>query len=112
MATKAELRRMLLAHLKVISAVTTAPPAENANLADLWIDGCRGELLELGVCWWDESDIPAAVTVPLVRYIASQCCAAFGKNGKGYEEQGAPARKRLQALKSSGQRETVRADYF
>jgi hypothetical protein len=112
MATKADLRRMLLLHLKVIGATVTAPAAELANVADFWIDGCRAELNELGLCWWDESDIPAAVTVPLVRYIGSQSCSAFGKNGKGYEEQGAPARKRLQALKNSTQRETVRADYY
>lgn len=112
MKTKADLRRLTLAHLKVIAAVTSAPSATQDTLCDLYIDGARGLLLEVGLCWWDEDSIPEAVIIPLSRFVASQACAAFGKNAKGYEEQEYPARKQIAALKSSGDRETVRQDYF
>lgn len=112
MATKAELRRLVLAELKVLAAVTTAPSAELASLCDLYIDGARAELLERGLCWWDEDDIPAAVSVPLAKYVAADACSGFGKDGKGHEAKKAPARKAIAALKSTAQRETVRAEYF
>lgn len=112
MATKAQLRRLVLAELKVIAAVTTAPTAEIGALCDLYIDGGRAELLEKGLCWWDEDSIPDAVSVPLAKYIASQACAGFGKDGKGHEAKERPALKKIAALKSTAQRETVRAEYF
>ncbi len=110
MATKADLRRMMLAHLKVIDATET-PSSEHASMADLWIDAARGMLLEDSLCWWDEDAIPAAVTIPFAYYVAGLSCAAFGKNGKGYEAGVAPARTRIAALKSSDQRDTVRGEY-
>lgn len=111
MATKADLRRLVLAHLTVIDPEDT-PTAGQASQLDLWIDADRAWLLERGLCWWDEDDIPAAVSGPLARFVAAGCCAAFGKANKGYEAQRNPARKEIAALKSSEQRETVRQDYF
>lgn len=112
MASKSDLRRMVLLELKVIAHVTQAPSQTEAQTVDLWIDGCRAMLLEIGLCWWDEDDIPAAVTVPLSKYIASQSCAAFGKAGKGHEAKEFPARAQLAGLKSSAETETTRASYF
>lgn len=110
MATKADFRRMLLTHLKVINA-REAPSAANASLADLWIDSARGLLMEKGLCWWDSDDIPAAVMIPFVNYVAGLCCASFGKNGKGYEAQVTPARLSIAALKSSDERPDVPVEY-
>ena len=112
MATKTEFRRMLLAHLTVISETTVAPAPETGALADLFIDGARALLLEKGLCWWDEDDIPDAVTLPLMRYVAALACSSFGKRGKGFEEQEDPARRAIAALKSGDERPTVRAEYF
>ena len=103
---------MVLAHLKVIAAVTSAPSAAQATLCDLWIDGARGLLLERGLCWWDENDIPASVTITLTEYIAAKACGAFGKNGKGYEEKEQSSWTMIASLKPSEQRETMRPDYF
>jgi hypothetical protein len=110
-ATKADLRRLILMHLTVIDE-TENPSAEQASLLDLYIDGCRAELLEKGLCWWDEDDIPAAVTLPLRAYVAGFCAPDFGRSGKGYEEGVDPARARLAALKPTEQREETRAEYF
>jgi hypothetical protein len=112
MATKTELRRMLLAELKVIGATTTAVPTDLRTLADLYIDGARATLLELGLCWWDEDDIPAAVSIPLVQYVAADACRGFGKAGKGHEGLKDQARKDIAALKADERRETVRQQYF
>lgn len=111
MATKADLRRMVLSHLTVIDA-TEDPDAEQQRLADLWIDGARAQLLELGTCWWDENDIPTSVMIPLVRYIASLSPGSFGRAGKGYEAYEAVSRRQIAALKSSESRETVKGEYF
>ena len=111
MATKADLRRLVLTHLTVLDEID-APSAEQAALLDLWIDGARAQLLERGLCWWDDDAIPAAVSLPLARYVAAECCAAFGRAGKGYEAQGPSARNQIAALKSSEAREEQRAEYF
>lgn len=111
MATKADLRRMLLAHLTVIDA-TGSIPAEMGSLADLWIDGARAQLLEKGLCWWDENDIPAAVTIPLTQYVGAKACRAFGRLGKGYEADEAPALQQLAGLKSSEERPTATGRYY
>lgn len=111
MSTKADLRRMLLTDLGVIDAVSNVAP-EVASLADLWIDGSRGLLTEAGLCWWDADDIPAAVMIPLSRYVSSQCCAAFGRAGKGFESREAPARRALAALKSSEERPVIKGEYY
>lgn len=110
MATKADLRRMVLSHLTVIDA-TEDPDAEQQRLVDLWIDGARAILLERGLCWWDENDIPAAVTVPLTRYIAALSPSSFGRQGKGFEAYEPISLRQIAALKSSEQREDVRGDY-
>lgn len=112
MATKADFRRMVLLELKVIAHVTQAPSQTQAETCDLWIDGARAMLLEVGLCWWDEDDIPASVTLPLSKFVASQACGAFGKDGKGHEAKEWPARAQLAGLKSSAETETVRAAYF
>lgn len=111
MTTKAELRRMILAHLTVIDP-EDSPSATQASQLDLWVDGARATLLEKGLCWWDDDDIPAAVAIPLTRYVAAQCCSSFGQRGKGYEAQEAPARQEIAGLKSSDQREEQRAEYY
>lgn len=110
MATKADLRRMILTHLMVIDS-TDNPDAEQSKLIDLWIDGARGQLLEKGLCWWDEDVIPTSVLVPLVRYVGSLSPQSFGRGGKGYESYEKPSLMQLAALKSSEQRETVRGEY-
>lgn len=110
MTTKADLRRMVLAHLTVIDATET-PDAERAALANLWIDAGVGLLSEKGLVWWDEDDIPAAVLVPLVRYIASLSPSSFGRGGKGYEAYEGPSRVQIAALKSGETREVVPTDY-
>lgn len=110
--TKQQLRRMLLAHLKVLPLASTTAPNEQADMADIWIDACRAELLEKGLIWWDANDIPDAAAVPFMLYIASQSCAAFGKNGKGHEVRQTEALARLAALKSSEERPPVRAVYY
>jgi hypothetical protein len=81
--TKIDLRRMVLRHLTVIDA-TEDPDAEQAENADLYIDAARAMLLEKTVCWWDENDIPAAVTIPLSRYIAALACASFRPGRQGF----------------------------
>lgn len=101
---------MVLTHLTVIDS-TESPDAEQASLADLWIDGARGQLLEAGLCWWDEDDIPASVLVPFARYVASLSPQSFGRGGKGYEAYELPSRRQIAALKSSDQREVVPTDY-
>jgi len=110
--TKQQLRRMLLAHLKVINAADESPPAELANLADIWIDTSRAELQERGLVWWDANDIPDAAAMPFMLWVASQAAPAFGKNGKGHEARMMEGEVRLAALKSSAERPTVRATYF
>lgn len=110
MASKSDLRRMVLSHLTVIDA-TEDPDAEQQRLADLWIDGARANLLERGLCWWDEDDIPPSVQVPLVRYIAALSPSSFGRGGKGYEAYEALSLRQIAALKSSEQRPVVRGDY-
>lgn len=112
MATKAALRLLVLRELKVIGTVATAASPAQMRVCDEYIDGARAALLEGGLCWWDEDDIPEAVKVPLSKFVAAQACAAFGKDGKGHEAKEIPARKRIAALKSSEERETVRQDYF
>jgi hypothetical protein len=110
MATKADLRRMVLSHLAVIDA-TEDPDPEQASLVDLWIDGARGQLVEKGLCWWDEDAIPTAALVPLVRYVASLSPASFGRAGKGYEAYESLSLRQIAALKSDERREDVRGDY-
>lgn len=112
MATKATLRRLVLAHLRVIDATTTTAPAELSSLVDIFIDAARATLLEKGLCWWDEDDIPDAVLIPLRAYVAAISCSDFGKAGKGYEGKERPALKEIAALKSTAEREVVRVDYF
>lgn len=109
--TKADLRRMILSHLTVIDD-TENPSEEQRQLVDLWIDGARSLLLERGICWWDEDDIPAAVSIPLTRYVSALCCGAFGRRGKGFEADEAPALAMIAGLKSSDQREEQRAEYY
>ena len=111
MTTKADLRVLMLAHLRVIRAGET-PAAEIASLADLYIDGGRGLLMEEGLVWWDEDDIPDAVSIPFAHYCAGLAAVSFGKGGKGYEALGAAAKTAIAALKSGEDRETVRGDYF
>lgn len=111
MATKADLRRMILSHLTVIDE-TENPSAEQASLLDIFIEAARGELMEKGLIWWDDATIPAAVLIPFRAYVAGQCCAEFGRGGKGYEERVDTARARLAGLKSSEQREELRGEYF
>lgn len=111
MTTKADLRVLMLAHLRVIRAGET-PAAEIASLADLYIDGGRGLLMEEGLVWWDEDDIPEAVSIPLAHYCAGMAAVSFGKGGKGYEAQGGAAKIAIAGLKSGEDRETVRGDYF
>lgn len=112
MATKDDLRLMMLAHLRVVPETTTTVPAEQARRADLYIDASRAMLLEKGLCWWDEDSIPDAVVDPLSKYVAARACSAFGKAGKGYEAQEVPARMEIAALKSSEERPTARTQYF
>ena len=56
--------------------------------------------------------IPAAVTLPLMRYIAALSCKAFGKGNKGYEADKDAARKDIAALKSTEQRPEQQAEYY
>ncbi len=111
MTTKADLRVLMLAHLRVIRAGET-PAAEIASLADLYIDGGRAFLMEEGLCWWEADSIPEAVSVPLAHYCAGLASVTFGKGGKGYEAQGAAAKIAIAGLKSGEDRETLRAEYF
>lgn len=109
--TKADFRALVLRHLGVIDP-TEDPDAEQARAIDTWIDGARGLLLEKGLCWWDENDIPTAVTVPLTWVVAAMACGTFGRAGKGFEAGLAPGRQQIAALKSPEQRETVRGEYM
>lgn len=111
MATKAEFRRMVLSHLTVVDE-TENPSTEQASLLDTFIEGARGELAELGLCWWDDEEVPTAVQLPFMRYVAAQACTAFGRGGKGYEAAEDTARARIAALKSSEELEEQRAEYF
>lgn len=111
MATKADLRRLILSHLTVIDE-TENPSSEQASLLDTFIDAARGELGERGLIWWDDDSIPASVLIPFRAYVAGQCCAEFGRAGKGFEERVVDAAARLAALKSSAVIETQRAEYF
>lgn len=108
--TKADFRAMVLRHLTVIDA-TEDPDAEQQRAIDTWIDGARGLLLEKGLCWWDENDIPTAVTVPLTWVVAGLACGSFGRAGKGFEVGVSTGRIQIASLKSSAQRETVRGEY-
>lgn len=110
MTTKADFRRMVLTHLKVIDA-TENPDAEQSALLDLSIDGARALLLEKGLCWWDADTIPGAVSLPFRDFVCAMAASSFGRDGKGYEAAGVPARKAIAGLKSSDQRETVRGEY-
>jgi hypothetical protein len=110
-ATKADLRRLVLVNLKVLDE-TENPSAEQASLLDLHIAAARGELFEKGLVWWDDEAIPDAVLIPYRAYIAGRCCTDFGRDGKGYEALGAAGRVALAGLKSSDQREEQRAEYF
>lgn len=111
MATKADLRRMILSHLTVIDE-TENPSPEQASLLDIFIEAARGELGERGLIWWDDESIPASVLIPFRAYVASQCCGEFGRAGKGFEEKKEPSENRLAALKSSAVIEEQRAEYF
>lgn len=110
MATQADLRRLVLAHLTVVDP-TDDIEADQASLLDLFIDGATAELKEKGLCWWDADAIPAEVSLPLMRYVAALACGAFGKRGKGFENDLHPARASIAALKSSEAREVVRGQY-
>lgn len=111
MKTKADLRKLILSSMTVIDPEEN-PSGEQAKALDVYIDGARGTLLELGLCWWDEDAIPDAVLVHLSRYVRAQCCSDFGRTGKGYESYEDVAIRRLSALKPPAQRETVPAEYF
>lgn len=111
MKTKAQLRRMILASMTVIDPDEN-PSGEQADTLDTYVDSARASLLEQGLCWWDEDAIPDAVLVHLSRYVRAQCCAEFGRAGKGYEAYEDLAIRRLSALKPPAQREDVPADYF
>lgn len=102
---------MILSHLRVIDP-EDSPSAGQASQLDLWLDGDRAWLLEKGLCWWDEDDIPAEIAGALTRFVAAGCCGAFGKAGKGHETLRVPARREIAALKSSETREEQRAQYF
>lgn len=110
MPTRADMRRRVLIHLKVIDA-TENPDAEQVSTLDPLIDDVRAMLLEKGLCWWDDDVIPGAVMLPYRDFICSVAAASFGRDGKGYEAVGVPARKQIAALKSSDQREVVRGEY-
>lgn len=111
MATKADLRRMVLTHLTVIDP-SEDPDPEQTRIADLWIDGARAMLLESGLCWWDEDSIPTNVTIPLSRYVAALSPSSFGRAGKGFESYEAISLRQIAALKSSAQREDVQGQYL
>lgn len=112
MASKADLRRMMLAHLTVIDPEEN-PSAQQASLADLWIDAGVAALQEDGLVWWDlDGEIPAAVTAPLAHYCAGLSPQTFGRGGKGYEAYLAPAKAKIASLKSSEELETTRVQYF
>lgn len=110
MKTKADLRRMMLAHLKVIGSTDT-PSSEQASMADLWMDGARALLAEEGLCWWDADAVPDAVTLPFVIYTAGLCCSAFGKNGKGYDAMVPGAEKQLRKIRAKAQIDEVPGEY-
>lgn len=110
MTTQADLRRLVLSHLTVIDPIGDIE-ADQASLLDLFIDSATAELREKGLCWWDADDIPAAVTLPLMRYVAALACASFGKRGKGYEADMLPARTSIAALKASEQHEEVKGHF-
>lgn len=110
MKTKAELRKLVLSSMTVIDPEDN-PSNEQAKALDTYVDAARAALLELGLCWWDEDAIPEAVFVHLSRYVRAQCCAEFGRGGKGYESFEDLAIRRISALKSTGRREDVRGDY-
>lgn len=101
---------MMLAHLGVIDPVEN-PEAEISSLADLWITAARGNLTELGLCWWDVDDVPAAALMPFVRYVSSLSPQSFGRGGKGFESYEEPSRRQIAALKSSEERETTVGEY-
>lgn len=111
MTTQADLRRLVLCHLTVIDPSDDIE-ADQASLLDLYIDGARAELREKGLCWWDADDIPQAVSLPLMRYVAALSCGSFGKRGKGFEGDLNPARIAIAALKSSAATEQMRGQYF
>lgn len=111
MATKAALRQRILWNFGVIDE-TEDPSDAQADLLDTFIDSERSTLLEEGLCWWDDDDIPASVLGPLARIVGGECCDTFGKAGKGHEAKAIVARKKLAALKSSEEREPTRAEYF
>lgn len=111
MATKADLRRMILGHLTVIDPSDDIE-ADQASLLDIFIDGETATLKERGLCWWSADAIPAEVSIPLMRAVAASACGAFGKRGKGFEGDLRPARIEIAALKSSEAREEQRAEYF
>jgi hypothetical protein len=108
---KSDFRKLVLKHLTVIDG-TEDPSAEDAADADLFIDGVRANLLERGVCWWSEDDIPTAVSMPLMLVVAGRACRSFGKAGRGHEAEGAEAMKELNALRSTEERPTVQVEYF
>lgn len=111
MTTKADLRRIILGHLTVIDPEGDVE-ADQASMLDIFIDGGTAELKEKGLCWWDDDAIPAAVTLPLMRYIAALSCKAFGKGNKGYEADKDQARKDIAALKSTEERPEQQAEYY
>lgn len=111
MATKADLRRLVLTKLTIIDE-TELPSIEQASLLDIFIASCRAELREKGLVWWDEDAIPDEALLPLRDYVAAKCCGDFGRAGKGFEAGEAIGRAGLAAVKSSDQREEQRAEYF
>lgn len=111
MATKADLRRLILSHLTVIDE-TENPSAEQASLLDIFIAAARGELGQAGLVWWDDATIPDEVLIAFRTYIAGKCCSDFGRVGKVTAEDIANARADIAGLKSSDAREEQRAEYY
>lgn len=104
--TRQEAIRQALEELGIISPIDN-PSAEDARVVGRRLDQERARLIERGLCWWDEDDIPASVADAFCCLVAS-CCQ--GVMGRAYTAR--RGETDIAAVKSSDRIEPQQAEYM
>lgn len=74
--TQAEFRDIVLGHLNVLAA-GEVPSAEDAVKANDVIEAVNAELMEVGLAYWPEDEIPVAVIGAYKRVVAADLAHDF-----------------------------------
>lgn len=104
--TRAEAIKQVLQNLLVLDSISNPAP-EDAAVVGQRLDQERDRLIERGLCWWPEDEIPGAVSAAFCDLVAERCGPAFGRPFTAIKGEG-----RIAAVKSSAVVEHMRAHYF